>query len=43
MIHIQRQPGRRAVSEVMQLAGYDRGAGQFLLERIFPSAKGAVA
>jgi pilus assembly protein CpaF len=43
VIHIERQPGRRAVSEVVRLTGYDRRTEQFISERVFPSAKGAVA
>jgi pilus assembly protein CpaF len=43
VIHIERQLGRRAVSEVLRLTGYDRRGEQFLLERIFPCAKGAVS
>ena len=43
VIHIERQPGRRAVSEVVRLTGYDRRTEQFLSERVFPCAKGAVA
>ena len=41
VIHIERQPGRRAVSEVVRLTGYDRRAEQFVSERIFPCLKGS--
>ena len=43
VIHIERKPGRRAVREVIQLNGYDRGAQQFRLERVFPLGNGVVA
>lgn len=37
VVHIERQPGRRAVREVVSLTGYDRRTQQFLCERVFPS------
>ena len=43
VVHIERQPGRRAVREVVRLNGYDRRLQQFVCERVFPSEKGVVA
>jgi pilus assembly protein CpaF len=40
VIHIERQPGRRAVREVIRLDGYDRQAQQFLFQQVFPATKG---
>lgn len=40
VIHIERQPGRRAVREVIQLNGYDRRANQFVCQPVFPLQKG---
>src|SRR5579872_3563612 len=34
VIHIERQPGRRAVREVVRLNGYDRRAHGFICERV---------
>ena len=36
VIHIERQPGRRAVREVVKLSGYDRHLQQFVCEKVFP-------
>jgi pilus assembly protein CpaF len=36
VIHIDRQPGRRTVREVIQLNGYERRSKQFLYEPVFP-------
>lgn len=36
VIHIERQPGRRAVREVVKLSGYDRRLQQFVCEQVFP-------
>lgn len=35
VIHVERQPGRRAIREVLRVIGYDRGARQFQLEYLF--------
>ena len=43
VIHIERQPGRRAVREVIRINGYDRHARRFLLEQIFPARKEVAA
>lgn len=43
VIHIERQPGRRAVREVVRLNGYDRRAQRFVCEQVFPSGNGVVA
>jgi len=40
VIHIERQPGRRAVRELIRLSGYDRRANQFVYEPVFPAEKG---
>src|SRR5438477_3800931 len=36
VIHIERQPGRRAVREIIQLGGYDRHSRDFICEPVFP-------
>jgi pilus assembly protein CpaF len=38
VVHIERQPGRRAVREVLRLNGYDRKSEQFRLELEFGAA-----
>ena len=43
VIHIERQPGRRAVREVVRLNGYDRRAQEFVYEQVFPSGNGVAA
>jgi pilus assembly protein CpaF len=35
VVHVERQPGRRVVREVLALRGYDRGAKRFLIEPVF--------
>jgi pilus assembly protein CpaF len=37
VVHVERQPGRRVVREVLALRGYDRDAKRFLIE---PSIRG---
>ena len=37
IIHIERQPGRRAIREVVRLSGYDRRLQQFVCEHVFPA------
>ena len=43
VIHIERQPGRRAVREIVRLSGYDRRLQQFLCEQVFPARNEVVA
>jgi pilus assembly protein CpaF len=35
VIHVERQPGRRVIREVLALRGYDRDAKRFLIEPVF--------
>ena len=35
VVHIERQPGRRAVREVLALRGYDRDTRRFLIDPVF--------
>jgi pilus assembly protein CpaF len=35
IIHAERRPGRRVISEVLALKGYDRSAKRFLFESIY--------
>jgi pilus assembly protein CpaF len=35
VVHVERQPGRRVVREVLALRGYDRDAKGFLMESVF--------
>jgi pilus assembly protein CpaF len=35
VIHIERQPGRRTVREIMRLSGYDRRRKDFICEPVF--------
>ena len=35
VVHVERQPGRRAIREVLALRGYDRDAKQFLIQPVF--------
>src|SRR5208283_4150684 len=41
VIHVEREPGRRVIREVLRLNGYDRDAKRFLIEPVFeaPHAK----
>jgi pilus assembly protein CpaF len=34
VVHIERQPGRRVVREVLALSGYDRDAKRFHIEPV---------
>jgi len=43
VIHIERQPGRRAVREVIRLSGYDRRINQFVCEPVFSAEEGLLA
>jgi pilus assembly protein CpaF len=35
VIHVERQPGRRILREVLAIRGYDRDTKQFLIEPVF--------
>ena len=35
VVHVERQPGRRILREVLAVRGYDRDAKRFLIELIF--------
>jgi len=35
VVHVERQPGRRVIREVLALRGYDRAEKRFLLESVF--------
>jgi pilus assembly protein CpaF len=35
VVHVERQPGRRVIREVLALRGYDREAKRFLIEPVF--------
>ena len=35
VVHVERQPGRRVVREVLALRGYDRDAKRFLIDAVF--------
>jgi Flp pilus assembly CpaF family ATPase len=35
VVHVERQPSRRVVREVLALRGYDRDAKRFLIEPVF--------
>ena len=35
VVHIERQPGGRAVREVLRMIGYDRDRKRFLIEPVF--------
>lgn len=37
VIHIERQPGQRAIREVVKLNGYDRRLQQIVCEQVFPA------
>lgn len=43
VIHLERQPGRRAVREVVKLSGYDHHLQQFVYEQVFPARSEAGA
>src|SRR5487761_781242 len=42
VVHVERQPGRRAIREVLALRGYDRDAKHFLIEPVFEVDHAAV-
>jgi pilus assembly protein CpaF len=35
IVHVERQPGRRAIREVLRLDGYDRQAQEFRFEMVY--------
>jgi len=35
VVHVERQPGRRVIREVLKLNGYDRTAQAFQMEQVF--------
>ena len=35
VVHVERQPGRRVIREVLALRGYDREAKRFLIDPVF--------
>jgi pilus assembly protein CpaF len=35
VVHVERQPGRRVIREVLKLNGYDRTAQMFQMEQVF--------
>ena len=43
VVHIERQMGRRLVSEIVRLEGYDRRNQMFIVEPLISGAKGAAA
>jgi pilus assembly protein CpaF len=43
VVQIERQPGRRAVREVVRLTGYDRRLQQFVSEKVFPAPSEVVS
>ena len=42
IVHVERQPGRRVIREVLALRGYDRVAKHFLIEPVFEAKHVAV-
>ncbi len=42
VVHVERQPGRRMISEVLALRGYDRDAKRFLIESIYEPYRNAI-
>jgi pilus assembly protein CpaF len=42
VVHIERQPGRRVIREVLAIRGYDRDAKRFLIEPVFEGQHAAV-
>ncbi len=35
VVHVERQPGRRVIRELLALRGYDREAKRFLIDPVF--------
>ena len=42
VIHVDREPGRRVIREVLQLNGYDRSTQSFRLEQVFQAESHAI-
>ena len=42
VVHVERQPGRRVIREVLALRGYDRDTRCFLLESIYEPYRNAI-
>jgi pilus assembly protein CpaF len=42
VVHVDREPGRRVVREVLQLNGYDRGNQSFQMEPVFRAESHAI-
>jgi len=43
VIHVERQPGRRMIREVLKLNGYDRTAQAFQMEQVFQTGSQEIA
>jgi pilus assembly protein CpaF len=39
VVHVERQPGRRVIREVLALRGYARDAKRFLIELVFEAQR----
>jgi DNA-binding transcriptional LysR family regulator len=42
IVHVERQPGRRAIREVLRLDGYDRQAQEFRFEMVYDSMDSSI-
>ena len=42
IVHVERQPGRRAIREVLRLDGYDRQAQEFRFEMVYGGLDSAI-
>jgi pilus assembly protein CpaF len=43
VVHVERQPGRRVIREVLKLNGYDRTAQAFQMEQVFQTGSQEIA
>ena len=43
VVHVERQPGRRVIREVLKLNGYDRAAQTFQMEQVFQTGSREIA
>ncbi len=43
MVHVDREPGRRIIREVLQLNGYDRSKQSFQMEPVFRAESHSIA
>jgi pilus assembly protein CpaF len=43
VVHVERQPGRRVIREVLKLNGYDRAAQSFQMEQVFQTGSQEIA